>query len=155
MVYYLPYNSIFDFEKTLKLFSKIIIDPIKNLYLESTSNKFLIPSIGTTLKKFVNKVARKFKFQHEHHHLVTILLFYLYVNNSKHINSLPKEIDENSIEILDEDCYKNKKSNKKVFKEAGHSFEYFVYGKKQIKFSLKQLLFIANENNDGLDCKTF
>jgi len=156
-IYYLPYNSSFDIERTLKIFSKIIIDPIKNLYIESVSNKFELESIGESLNKFVNIVIRKFKFEHEHHHLVSILLFYLYINKSRSldIHSFPKEIDENSIGVLTEDCYKEKKINKNIFKEDEYSFEYFLYGKKQVKFSLKQLLFIANEENEALDCKSF
>jgi len=154
-IYYLPYNSILDTERALKIFSKIIIDPTKNLYLDSISNKFLCENLGESLNKFVNIVIRKFKFEHEQHHLVTILLFYLYINNSRQINSLPKEIDENFIGVLTKDEYKAKKDNKNVFKEAGYSFEFFVYGKRQVKFNLKQLLFIANEKNETLDCKSF
>ena len=37
-------------------------------------------------------------------------------------------------------------------KEAGRLFEVFCYGKVQEKFKIKQLLFIANEENDNLDC---
>lgn len=156
-IYYLPYNSRLDTERALKIFSKIIIDPLKNLYIESVSNKFELQSIGAILNKFVNIVLRKFKFGHEHHHLASILLFYLYVNKSRHmkIHSFPKEIDVNSIEVLTEDCYKEKKINKNIFKKAEYYFEYFVYGKRQAKFSLKQILFIANEENEELDCNSF
>ena len=154
-IYYIPYNSIFDTERTLKLFSKIIIDPIKNLYEDSISKKFLNSDLVANIKKFVNIILRKFKYEHEQHHLVTILLFYIYINVQRRINSLPKEIDENKIRILSENIYKEKKDKDNVFKEAGYQFEFFCYGKKQINFSLKQLLFIANEDNDKLDCATY
>ena len=156
-IYYIPYNSNFDTERTLKLFSKIIIDPIKNLYKDSISNKFLNSSLGPIIKKFVNIVLRKYKFEHEQQHLVTILLFYIYVNSERRINSLAKEIDENNnIGIVSEDDNeKNVKKKKNIIKEAGYLFEEFCYGKRQKEFSLKQLLYIANEDNYKLDCYTF
>ena len=154
-IYYIPYRSDFDTERTFKIFSKIIIDPVKNLYADSISHKFLNYELGQNIKKFVNIVLRKFKFEHEHQHLVTILLFYLYINSKRRINSLPKEILENIIKILSEEIYAKKKNNINILKEAGYQFEVFCYGRKQTHFSLKQLLFIANEDNDKLDCKTF
>lgn len=158
-IYYIPYNCILDTERTLKLYSKIIIDPVKNLYIGETSRKLSSRNLVKHLEKFVNIVLRKFKFEHEQHHLVTILLFYIYINSKRRINSLPKEITENIIKILSEDDYKKKRNNNKnndnVSKEAGELFEVFCYGKKQKEFSLKQLLFIANEDNDKLDCETF
>jgi hypothetical protein len=154
-IYYIPYRSGFDTERTFKIFSKIIIDPVKNLYADSISHKFLNYELGQNIKKFVNIVLRKFKFEHEHQHLVTILLFYLYINSKRRINSLPKEILENIIKILSEEIYAKKKNNINILKEAGYQFEVFCYGRKQTHFSLKQLLFIANEDNDKLDCKNF
>jgi hypothetical protein len=154
-IYYLPYNNRFDTERTLKVFSKIIIDPFKELMDSSISTIILSSKLYESLKKFVNLVQRKYKFGHELHHLVTVLLFFLYKNNRRRINSLPKEVENNKVKILSEKEYKEKKNNPNVFKEAGNLFEFFIYGKVNVGFYLKELLFIANEKNDELNCEQY
>ncbi len=154
-IYYLPYNNKFDTERTLKIFLKIIIDPFKDLIDSSISTIILSTNLYDNLKKFVNLVQRKYKFGHELHHLVTVLLFFLYKNNRRRINSLPKELENNKVKILSEKEYKEKKNNSNVFKEAGNLFEFFIYGKVNTGFYLKELLFIANEKNDELDCEQY
>lgn len=154
-IYYLPYNNAFDTARTIKVFSKIFIDPIKDLFNNDISKIFLSEKLLEGLKKFVNIVQRKYKFEHEQHHLVTILLFFLYINNRRRINSLPKEINQNKVETLSEEEFLDKKTNQNVVKEAGHSFELFTYGKIHYGFFLKDLLFIANEENDNLKCEEY
>lgn len=155
-VYYFPYNNKFDSARTLKIFAKIIIDPLKDLFNNSLSQIILSSKLLESLKKFVNLVQRKYKFQHEHQHLVTILLFFLYINNRRRINSLPKEIiNNNKVEVLSEKEYDKKKNNSNVIKEAGSLFELFNYGKIKFGFYLKELLFIANEKNDELNCEEY
>ena len=153
-VYYLPYNNKFESARTLKIFAKIIIDPLKDLFNNSLSQIILSSKLLKSLKKFVNLVQRKYKFQHEHQHLVTILLFFLYINSRRRINSLPKEKNNNKIEILSEEEY-IKKNNPKNIKEAGSPFELFNYGKIKYGFYLKELLFIANGKNDDLNCEEY
>ena len=154
-VYYLPYNNKFDSARTLKIFAKIIIDPLKDLFNNSLSQIISSSKLLESLKKFVNLVQRKYKFQHEHQHLVTILLFFIYINSRRRINSLPKEIINNKIQILSEEEYKKKKKNPNTIKEAGSLFELFINGKIKYGFYLKELLFIANEKNDDLDCEEY
>ena len=48
-----------------------------------------------------------------------------------------------------------KKNDINFQKEAGNIFEVLCYGNIQKEFTLKQLLFIANEKNDELDCDSF
>ena len=129
-IYYLPYNNIFDTERTLNIFLKIIIDPFKDLMNRSISTIILTDKLYENLKKFVNLVHIKYKFGQELHHLVTVLLFFLYKNNKRHVNSLLKEIENNKVEIL-----------------LGKSIK--------VGFYLKDLLFIANEKNDELDCEQY
>ena len=143
---------MFDIERTSKIYSKIIIDASKDIFAVPYFFTIMSEKLKASLKKFVNIVKRKYNFEHEQQHLVTILLFYLYVNEKRRINSLPKEINETRIEILTNQEYKKKKDQKNVEKEAGRLFEVFCYGKVQEKFKIKQLLFIANEENDNLDC---
>ena len=150
-ILFIPHNNFTDTERTLKLYSKIIIDPLKNVFNESVSLQLISVSLKTSLKKFVNIVKRKYLFEHEQIHLVTILLFYLYLNEKRKINSLPRQINESNIEFLTDEAYKIKKAQKNVSKEAGNSFEILCYGGVQKKFKLKELLFIANENNDDLN----
>ena len=151
-IYFIPYNNMFDIERTSKIYSKIIIDASKDIFTVPYFFTIMSEKLKASLKKFVNIVKRKYNFEHEQQHLVTILLFYLYVNEKRRINSLPKEINETRIEILTNQEYKKKKDQKNVEKEPGRLFEVFCYGKVQEKFKIKQLLFIANEENDNLDC---
>ena len=157
---FIPYNNRFDTERTMKLYKKIIIDPHKELYNIQLENILYSDKLKISLRKFANIIRRKYDFEHEQHHLVTILLYYLYVNEKRRINSLTKEIDDEGITIVDEEENQNtKKDNvtiqaqKKRIREAGKCFKIFCYGKVQNNFNLQQLLFIANENNDQLNCR--
>lgn len=154
-LFFIPYNNSFDTARTLKIYNKIIMDLNKNLFNQELDNILLSTKLLESLKKLVNIVRRKYNFEHEQHHFVTILLFYLYLNEKRRINSLPKEINDNDVEILNDQDYENKKEKKNVKKEAGHLFEIFCYGNVQTKFTLNQILFIANEQNDNLDCSEY
>ena len=151
-IIFIPYNSAYDSSRCIKNYNKIIMDPLKNVYNEFELSKELKSSkLQNSLKQFVNIVKRKYLFEHEQHNLVSLLLFYLYLNENRRIDSIAKEINEKEvIFILDEEYEKKNQNN--VFKEAGRSFEFFVYGSIQTSFKIKQLLFIANEENDKLDC---
>ena len=110
------------------------------------------------MKEFCNIAYRKYGFEHELHHLTTALLYFLYVNEDIKLNSLIKELTpEGEIRILDnftaQDLMNN--TNEKIQKEAGNIFEVLCYGKVTRKFTLKQLLFIVNEDNDNLDYNSF
>ena len=155
-IVFLPYNNFSDTNRTLKIYSKIVIDPNKNIFNEFFSQKLISVRLKTSLRKFVNIAKRKYLFEHEQQHLVTLLLFYLYINRKRRINYLPREINSSEIKFLTTEEYKKRKNEENVIKEAGYSFELFCYGKKRpILFKLKELLFIANENNDNLDCKQY
>lgn len=150
-IYFIPYNNIFDTERTLKTFQKIIIDPSKDIF--NAKFDILNENLLEDLKIFVNIVKRKYDFEHEQNHLVTTLLFYMYINRKRRINSLPKEIKGDEIKEISYEDYQKRKKEKNVAKEAGNLFEKFTYGfSEDKKFSIKQLLFIANEDNDKLDC---
>ena len=153
-IYFIPYNSIFDTERTLKIFQKIIIDPSKDIF--NLTFEVLNENLLEDLKIFVNIVKRKYDFEHEQNHLVTILLFYMYINRKRRINSLPKEIKGDEVKEISKEDYEKKKTEKNVIIEAGNLLEKFIYGFSENKgFSLKQLLFIANEDNDKLDCDKY
>ena len=158
-IVFLPYNNYNDTARTLKIYKKIIIDTSKNVFNQSL--KLNSEKLKTSLSKFANIVKRKFNFEHELQYLVTILLFYLYANTKRRINSIPREIKDSEIKFLEENEYnkiKNEEGNNKypnIVKEAGYSFEKFCYGEIQKKFYIKQLLFIANEKNDELNCKEY
>lgn len=155
-IVFLPYNNFSDTARTLKIYSQIIIDTNKNLFNEFFSQKLISVRLKTSLRKFVNIAKRKYIFEHEQQHLVTLLLFYLYINGKRRINSLPRQINSSDIEFLTIEEYKKRRKEENVVKEAGYSFELFCYGKKKpIIFKLKELLFIANEKNDNLDCKQY
>jgi len=151
-LFFIPYNNSFDTARTLKIYNKIIMDLNKNVFNEELDNILLSTKLLTSLKKLVNIVRRKYHFEQEQHNLVTILLFYLYLNEKRKVNSLLKEINNNDEEILNGQDYENKKGKKNVKKEAGHLFETFCYGNVIKQFTLNQILFIANEQNDNLDC---
>ena len=130
-IYLLPYDCFFDTERTSKNPMKIIIDPYKEKYIlerKYINNNLELESL---LIEFCNIVFRKFCFEHEIHHLVTVLLFFLYINEDSSLNSINFK------------------------KEAGNMFELLCYGDIQKEFTLKQLLFIANEKNDELDCDSY
>ena len=157
-IYFLPLNCYFNTERTSKNPIKIIIDPFKekyNLDINYINNN---DKLHTALSEFCNIAIRKFFFEHEIQHLITALLYFLYINENSNLNSITKELDANGNIICHpgfnpEDISENK--NKNIQKEAGSIFEVLCYGDIQKKFTLKQLLFIANENNDNLDCDSF
>lgn len=154
----MSYNCFFDTERTFKNPIKIIIDPYKekyNLYNYTINQD---PDLQLALKKFSNIALRKFCFEHEIHHLTTALLFFLYINEDRRLNSITKELTSDGEvifhpEMRPEGLIANK--NKNIQKEAGNLFELLFYGKILKEFTFKQLLFIANENNDNLDYKSF
>lgn len=137
---------------------RILIDPYKEKFC---LNRQIIGGnieLQDVLKDFCNISFRKFIFQHEIHHLTTILLFFLYINKDNSLNSLTKELTpevdiKSNPELSSKDLIKNKNEN--IQKEEGNIFELLCYGKIQKHFTLKQLLFIVNENNDSLDYASY
>ena len=143
----IPYNSSNDTGRTLKKFALIIIDPSKQKMIVRFINNIIKDNeLLAYLEKYINIVSRKFIFMHEHHHLCNNLLFYFYTNKSKDINTPPKYVDNNNNVIELEEA----NSKKNSIKEAGYIFEILTFGKIQRFFTLKQLLFIGNEENDKL-----
>ena len=72
------------------------------------------------------------------------------------LNTLTKEITtDGEVNILTDSEPKDLKKDSNIQNEAGNLFEILCYGKIQKQFTLKQLLFIADENNDNLDYKLF
>ena len=83
-------------------------------------------------------------FQHEHHHLFNNLLYFFYTNKSEGSNTSPKIVKGNKVTEVNG-------TDKVSLKESGYVFENIVFGKVKKAFTLKQLLFIGNENNDNLN----
>ena len=155
-IYFLPYNCFFDTERTSKNPMKIIIDTHKEKYYKDINNLDNNFELYNILKDFCNIAYRKFAFGHEIHHLTTVLLYFLYINEDSSLNSLTKEItSDGEVNILPDYEPKNLKKNSNIQKEAGNLFELLCYGKVQQNLTLKQLLFIVDENNDNLDYKSF
>ena len=145
---YLPYNSSNDTGRTMKQFGLIIIDPSKQKLIGNLRNKILKnDDLYELFQKFVNIVIRKHIFQHEHHHLCNNLLYFLYTDKSSGANTPPKKVKNFKVEEI-KGPYDNKED---VINESGNIFEKMAYGKVKKIFTLKQLLFIGNENNDNLD----
>ena len=155
-IYLIPYNCFYDTERTFKNPMTIIIDPFKEKYsfeIKSLNNNLELES---ALKEFCNITFRKFCFEHEIHHLTTALLYFLYVNEENSLNSLTKEImPDGEVKIYPELGTDDLDKNKNIQKEAGNLFELLCYGSIQKRFTLKQLLFLADENNDNLDYISF
>ena len=95
----ISYNNSDDTLRTLKLYKKIIIDTSKDVFNNGLENKLYSEQLKLSLSKFANIVKRKFNFEHEQQHLVTLLLFYLYINEKRRINSLPREIKDTEIKF--------------------------------------------------------
>ena len=157
-IYLMPYDCLFDTERTFENPMKIIIDPYKEKFvldIKYINNNLELESV---LEEFCNITFRKFCFEHEIHHLTTVLLIFLYVSEDSSINSLIKELKSDGEVVFHpemdiEDLIKKKAHN--FQKEAGNMFELLCYGNIQKEFTLKQLLFIANENNDQLEYSSF
>ena len=154
---YIPYNSNNDTGRIMKQFGKILIDPSKQKMIINFINKLTEnTNLIKYLEKFINIVDRKYIFQHEHYHLCNNLLYFFYIDKSEDINTPPKQIKNNKVIIIEEKDYtEEKKKDKNLKKESGEIFETIAYGKIQKMFNLKQLLFIANENNEKLDVDEF
>ena len=153
-IYIIPYNCIYDTERTCKNPIKVMIDPLKEKYF---FNKNYINDLDleSALRDFSNVVFRKFAFEHEIHNLSTVLLNFLYVDKDAKLNSLTKEkTNDGEANIILNFDYK-KENESKISSEAGDLYEMLCYGSIQKGFTLKQLLFIADENNYNLDCKSF
>ena len=157
-IYLLPYDCFFDTERTCKNPMKVLIDPYKEKYI--LERKFINNNLEleSLLIEFCNISIRKFCFEHEIHHLTTVLLFFLYIHEDSSINSIIKELSSNGDIIFHPEMNfedMKKKNDINCQKEAGNIFEVLCYGNIQKEFTLKQLLFIANEKNDELDCDSF
>ena len=157
-IYLLPYDCFFDTERTCKNPMKVLIDPYKEKYI--LERKFINNNLEleSLLIEFCNISIRKFCFEHEIHHLTTVLLFFLYIHEDSSINSIIKELSSNGDIIFHPEMNfedMKKKNDINFQKEAGNIFEVLCYGNIQKEFTLKQLLFIANEKNDELDCDSF
>ena len=157
-LYIIGYNSN-DTGRTYKNPPRILIDPYKEKFLQT--NTISNVDLLSALKDFCNITYRKYTFGQEQLHLTTALSFFLYINESRRLNSLCKEITKSGeikiidIEEDDEELNQIKKTNKFIDKEAGDLFEILCFGAAQKEFNLKQLLFIANERNDNLNCDDY
>ena len=156
-IYFLPYNCFYDTERTFKNPMKVIIDPYKKKY-KLDSDKINNTELDSALEEFTYFAFRKFCFQHEIHHLTTVLLFFLYINKDNSVNSMIKELTSDGEVKIRKDLNDNDligNNNINIQKEEGNLFELLCYGKIQKELTLKQLLFIVNENNDELDYNTY
>ena len=146
---YLPYNSCNDTGRTMKQFCLIIIDPSKQKMIVGSANKIIknINNLYPNFQTFVNIVSRKHIFQHEHHHLCNNLLYFLYTNKSEGLNTPPKIVKDSKVTEIKDTQVKNED----IIQESGYVFEKMAYGRIKKVFTLKQLLFIGNENNDNLN----
>ena len=67
-IYLMPYDCLFDTERTFKNPMKIIIDPYKEKFVldrKYINNNLELESV---LEEFCNIIFRKFCFEHEIHH---------------------------------------------------------------------------------------
>jgi hypothetical protein len=97
----IPYSCFYDTERTFKNPILILVDPCKEKYSNVKINTIINDNFQNILKEFANIVYRKFAFEHEIHHLTTILLYFLYINEDSKLNSLTKEItSEGEVNIL-------------------------------------------------------
>ena len=157
-IYLIPYDCPFDTERTFKNPMKIIIDPYKEKFIldiKYINYNFELESI---LAEFCNIAFRKFCFEYEILHLAMILLNFLYISENRSINSLNKELKPEGEIVFHHEPYIKDLIEKKdiiIQKDIGDMFEILCYGSIQEEFTLKQLLFIANENNDNLDYESF
>ena len=156
-IYLMPYDCFFDTERTFKNPMKVIIDPYKEKYNLERYYIYNNLELESELMDFCNIAFRKFCFEHEIHHLTTVLLFFLYVHEDNRINSIIKELTSDGEVIFHPNMkiedFINKDKN--FQKEAGNIFEMLCYGDIQKRFNLKQLLIIVNEDNDNLNYESF
>ena len=133
---YFPFSSYDNTERTIRRQSLILINTTKDkkiLYLKNSR-------LNELLTDFCNLVVRKFIFGHEHQHLSGGLL---YISNQlNRLNTPPHKIDSQEL-IYD---FENKSRG-----ERGEIFELLAYGKVFQIFTIFDLIFIANEENDKLN----
>ena len=132
-IYYFPYSSRYDTERTIKRFSLILINYNKNKKILNYEN----PVLDDLLYEFVNIAVRKFIFCFEHQHLSGSLLFILEKLNIKGTLPIKGKIDF---------YYYSEERNKKE-----ELLELKSYGKVFKTFNIFDLLFMANEEYDDLD----
>ena len=139
---YFPYSSSYDTERTSKRFSLILI----NNYKRKSIFPLNLKKLEILLDDFIFIVVRKYIFGHEHQHLSGGLLFHSGV------------IDRIGTPTHNEEEIKNGNVKYNMDKaergERGEIFEKICYDKVYHTYSLFDLLFIANENNDELDVAT-
>jgi hypothetical protein len=135
-IYFLPYSSYNNTERTVRRFSLILINPYKNKKFVSFKNS----KVDALLTEFSNIVVRKLIFGHEHQHLSGGLLFF--EKGAKRLSTPPHKIDNRKITY-------NENSEQRG--ERGEIFELLSYGKVFKVYSIFDLLFIADERNDELD----
>ena len=138
-IYYFPFSSYDNTERTLIRYPLILINTSKNKKIITIDNGV----INSLLEEFVNIIVRKFIFSHEHQHLSGGLLFFSKKINR--INTPPYDIKKGEL------IYHNDEETKG---ERGLLFELLGYGKEIKFFTIFDLLFIANEINDNLDIDT-
>ena len=135
-IYYFPYKSRCDTERTIKRFFLILINTNRNKKILNVKNQIL----DDLLSDFANIVVRKFTFGHEHQHLSGGLLFFL--GRIKRIGTPPYKMFKEKLEY----DYNSEEKG-----ERGELFELKSYGKVFKTFNIFDLLFIANEEFDDLD----
>ena len=72
----------------------------------------------------------------------------MHINRKRRKNSQPKEIKNDELKEISKEYYEKRKEENNVIKEEGNLFVKFIEDK---GFTLKQLLFIANDENDQLE----
>ena len=155
----MPFDCNYNSERTSKNPMKIIIDPYKEDY--DSKIEFIILHFDSDLeilKEFCNIIYRKYTFQREILHLAKALLYFLYVNEEINLNSFNKKLtSDEEIKIRPELTVKGliKNKNEYIEKEIDNKFDLLCFGSNQNNFTLKQLLFIADENNDNLEYDSF
>ena len=135
-VCFFPFSSIDNTERTIRRLSLILINSIKNKKIKYYQNG----KLNKLLEEFSNLVVRKFIFGQEHQHLSGGLLYI--TKNTGRLSTPPHKIADNKLSY-------DFKSKKKA--ERGEIFELLAYGKVFRVFSIFDLIFIANEDNDELD----
>ena len=146
-IYYLPFDAYENIGRTLRRFSLILINPGKNEMIIRPKNL----QLNEILCEFINITVRKLLFEHEHHHLAGGLLYFIGVFERANTPKL-KLKNNKLVEIDDTDDLETEEEKNSVFlsQEKGEIFEMMCNGKIFNSFTLLDLLFIANEDNDEL-----
>lgn len=135
-IYFFPFSSYNNTERTLRRVSLILI----NTYKDKKLGHFKNFKLNSLLSQFSNIVVRKHIFGHEHQHLSGGLLYFK--KKTKRLCTPPHKID-NGIITYDE--------NSEERGERGEIFELLSFGKVFKLYTIFDLIFMADETNDNLE----